>query len=219
MYQYFSSFDRRLDKTLHFYPYSGTYFQKEKKIVPFDKFPLTNERTCIFSTTTMSQDRENVISDVSRDSSEINGQSSTTTQHQQSLQLIKLNFFHNPLNDNNIYHITCDRIQANSSDARDYDHAFFYSCLTDSTASFHIKCRLLTYSQIVDLLNKETCEVEILNNSSRNESSLLSLHQKLNLETSLNQKLDLYFLQCHLLENYGFCSIVVDNQNNNNSST
>ncbi|PKK75605.1 hypothetical protein RhiirC2_773431 [Rhizophagus irregularis] len=140
----------------------------------------------------MSQDRENVISDVSRDSSEINGQSSTTTQHQQSLQLIKLNFFHNPLNDNNIYHIT---------------------------SSFHIKCRLLTYSQIVDLLNKETCEVEILNNSSRNESSLLSLHQKLNLEKSLNQKLDLYFLQCHLLENYGFCSIVVDNQNNNNSST
>jgi hypothetical protein len=40
------------------------------------------------------EDRINVVSDVPSDSDEINAQS--TTQHQQSLQLIKLNFFHNP---------------------------------------------------------------------------------------------------------------------------
>lgn len=39
--------------------------------------------------------------------------------------------------------------------------------------------------------------------------------KKLNLEKRLNQKLDLYFLEC-LLENYGIYSIVVDGQNNNN---
>ncbi|GBC06064.1 hypothetical protein RclHR1_00660018 [Rhizophagus clarus] len=153
----------------------------------------------------MSQDRTN---DVSSDSDEINAQ--PTVQHQQSSQLIKLNFFHNPPEDNNIYHIKCERVQVNSSDDHDYDHAFFYSCLTDLTANFHVKCKLLSFSQVVDLLNKQMCEVEILSVSSRNETSLLSLHQKLNLEKSLNQKLDLYFLQCHVFENYGLFSIIVD---------
>src|SRR5205823_908838 len=68
-----------------------------------------------------------------------------TTQHSQTSQIISLNFFYNSPNDNNFYHITCERVQENSLDDHDYDHGFFYSCLTDVTAYFHVKCKLLSY--------------------------------------------------------------------------
>lgn len=118
-------------------------------------------------------------------------------------QLIKLKFFYNPPQDNNFYYIECEKILEDTLDDQIiYNHSFFYySCLIDLTVNCHVKCKLLSYPMIIDLLNKEVCEVEFYTSNSTRYESSLSLHQKLYLERSLGQKLDLYFLQYYYIDN------------------
>ncbi|RIA91552.1 hypothetical protein C1645_821865 [Glomus cerebriforme] len=109
------------------------------------------------------------------------------TQHQQILQVISyLKFYHLSPNDNNFYYVTCKIIlqeDVGSFDDHDhYNHGFFYQHPNDPSTVYFVTCKLIPYHLIENILNNgmdfnNKCMV------------LLSLHQKLNLEQSLKQKL------------------------------
>jgi hypothetical protein len=115
-------------------------------------------------------------------------------------QLVELSLFYQPQNDNNIYHITCRKIlqyHLQGSENRtflddNYDYEFFIECSDDSATMFHVTCKLLPNSLILNILNKEIYgfDFDITELSRRN---LLTLHQKLNLERNLKQILPSYF--------------------------
>ncbi|PKY61451.1 hypothetical protein RhiirA4_486448 [Rhizophagus irregularis] len=81
-----------------------------------------------------------------------------------------------------------------------YDYEFFLESLDDSTMMFHVTCKLLPNSLILNILNKEIYgfdfdeiygfDFDVTELRCRNS---LTLHQKLNLERNLKQTIPLYF--------------------------
>ncbi|CAB4392172.1 unnamed protein product [Rhizophagus irregularis] len=124
----------------------------------------------------------------------------TTTLQPIQDQLVELSLFYQPQNDNNIYHITCrkflqDHLQGTGNSAfldDNYDYEFFLESLDDSTTIFHVTCKLLPNSLILNILNKEIYGFDFDVTELRRRNSL-TLHQKLNLERNLKQTLPLYF--------------------------
>jgi hypothetical protein len=109
-------------------------------------------------------------------------------------QLVKFNLFHKPENDDNIYHVTCRKILQEESEnflVYDYDHEFFLESLDGSATIFHVTCKLLPNSLILNILNREIYGFDFDVNE-LNRRYLLTLHQKLNLERSLKQILPSY---------------------------
>lgn len=110
--------------------------------------------------------------------------------------LIKGRFFHSIPTDEKIFLITYKLIQENpgfSNDDHDpddhlkYDHEFLYSC---NTVNYYVRCKLLSYLTVEDLLNNEEFDI-----NSRNNEIPLSPQQKLSLEESLLVKLYLRLSQ------------------------
>ncbi|RIA96177.1 hypothetical protein C1645_859073 [Glomus cerebriforme] len=113
----------------------------------------------------------------------------------------ELRLFYQPPNDENFYHVTCKMIsqdyqesENSSSWEDDYDYEFFFQSSNDSTTIFHVACKLLSYSLIVNMLNKKIYGIDFDANDSKRKY-LLALHQKLNLEQNLKQILPSYFPQ------------------------
>src|SRR4051812_25727077 len=74
---------------------------------------------------------------------------------QQDLQINGCNFFHYTPRDDKFYHIKCKKILQDSiSFNHDYDYAFFYQSLND-TSNYYVTCNLLSHSLIVNILNRK----------------------------------------------------------------
>ncbi|RIA88494.1 hypothetical protein C1645_243103 [Glomus cerebriforme] len=91
----------------------------------------------------------------------------------------ELSFFYQPPEDNNIYHVTFKMILSDFDD--DYDFEFFFQ-------NHHIKCKLLSRSLIVNILNKEIYGIDFNPDDLKHKHSLTT-HQKYNLDLSLKQML------------------------------
>jgi hypothetical protein len=123
-------------------------------------------------------------------------------------QFAKLSLFYQ--NDNNIYYITCRKILQNHLQGLEnftfldgnYDYEFFMEYSDDSATMFHVTCKLLLHSLIVNILNEK---IYGMNYDLINFNCGLSLQQKLSLKQSLKQILPSYFSQ-HPIS-------VVDSQN------
>ena len=118
------------------------------------------------------------------------------------IQSIELRLFYQTEYDNNFYHVTCKRFlqdylqeSENSTSLDDeYDYEFLFQSSNDSTAIFHTTCKLLSYSSIVKILNKEIYGMDFDVNDLKHKYSL-TLRQKLSLEQDLKLILPLYFPQ------------------------
>ncbi|RIA82930.1 hypothetical protein C1645_787371 [Glomus cerebriforme] len=116
-------------------------------------------------------------------------------------QLIEFKLFYQA-NDNNVYHVTCKQIlqdypqgSGNSvSWEDDYDFEFFFQIPNNSTIIFHVTCKLLSFSLMVNLLNNKFYGMDFDLNVLKCRY-FLPIHQKLSLEQSLKQILPLFFLQ------------------------
>ncbi|PKK61671.1 hypothetical protein RhiirC2_791464 [Rhizophagus irregularis] len=114
-------------------------------------------------------------------------------------QMNEFKFFHYAPNDDKFYHITCQIILQGSVflDDRNYDHGFFYNI--NPTGNYYVTCKILPYSLIVNIMNKNIYGIDIgINDLERKE--LLSLNQKLNLEQDLKQILHFHLVQNHILD-------------------
>jgi hypothetical protein len=138
--------------------------------------------------------RSNNSSDSHISEASIISRNMTAIQHMQnyqsSTQLNEFRSFYQPSNDNNFYHVTCRLVyyhqNSASLDDDNYDYEFFFQ-------SYHITCKLISNSLILDILNKEIYGMDFdVNNLKR--KNLLTSHQKLNLELSL--KRDILFYLC-----------------------
>ncbi|CAG8698672.1 uncharacterized protein OCT59_009058 [Rhizophagus irregularis] len=124
----------------------------------------------------------------------------TTTLQPIQDRLVELSLFYQPQNDNNIYHITCrkflqDQLQGTGNSIfldDNYDYEFFLESLDGSTTMFHVTCKLLPNTLILNMLNREFYGFDFDVAELRRRNSL-TLHQKLNLERNLKQTLPLYF--------------------------
>ncbi|GET00486.1 hypothetical protein GLOIN_2v1549999 [Rhizophagus clarus] len=103
----------------------------------------------------------------------------------QPTQIIQLNLFYQPQNDNNIYHITVQNYPWEVN----YDYDFNYK-------GYHVACKLLSHPLIVNMLNKEIYGRDFEVNDLKRKNTL-TWEQKLNLEVNLKQ--DLPFLQDQIL--------------------
>src|SRR2546421_181875 len=122
--------------------------------------------------------------------------------HQTTIQLMpnllnKLRLFYQAQNDDNIYHVvTCQDFPQgleNPVSLNDnYDYEFFFQSPNISAAISHVTCKLLSYSSIINLLNKKVYGMDFDVNNLKCRY-LLTLHQKFNLEQSLKQILPSYF--------------------------
>jgi hypothetical protein len=94
-----------------------------------------------------------------------------------------LNLFYQPPNDVNFYHTTCKMILQiqDSSLEDDYDYEFFFQ-------NYHVTCKLLPHSLIVDILNKEIYGIDFDVNDLKRKC-MLTLYQKLNLEFNFKESL------------------------------
>ncbi|RIA96712.1 hypothetical protein C1645_815026 [Glomus cerebriforme] len=108
--------------------------------------------------------------------------------------LSEFGLFHQPPNDNNIYHVTLQQISENVVLEDFYDYEFFYQ---NSNTIYYVKCKLLSHSLIVNLLNKEIYGEDFDKNDLRCKY-ILTLDQKLNLESSLKEALP--FVQDQILK-------------------
>ncbi|RIA96707.1 hypothetical protein C1645_802246 [Glomus cerebriforme] len=113
----------------------------------------------------------------------------------QVLHLNELKLFYQAPNDNNFYHVTCKIIlqdyQSENSvpwDDDNYDYEFFFQ-------NYHVTCKLLTHSLVLNILNKEIYGRDFDINDLKRKYLLLTSRQKLNLELNLKQILPLYLPQ------------------------
>ena len=93
---------------------------------------------------------------------------------------LNFGFFFQPPNDDNIYHVTCSMISPENLapwNGDDYDYEFFYS-------KYHVTCKVLPPSLIIDMLNKEIYGRNFDVNELKRKYPL-TLYQKLNLELNL----------------------------------
>ncbi|CAB4433573.1 hypothetical protein RhiirA5_408209 [Rhizophagus irregularis] len=113
-----------------------------------------------------------------------------TMQNHQVFQSNELRLFYQAPNDDNFYHVTCKTILQDSVSWNDddYDYEFFFQ-------SYHVTCKLLSHSSILNILNKEIYGRDFNLNDFKQKYLLLTSRQKLNLETSLKQILPLYLSQ------------------------
>ena len=129
-------------------------------------------------------------------------------------QLVEIRLFYQD-GDDNIYHVTCKRIlqdylqgSENSIPWDDnYDYEFFFN---DSTTLFHVTCKLLPNSLIVNLLNNKFYGMGF-DERNLNHRCLLTLHQKLNLEQNLKRILPWYFSQQQPIPNENMNNSMVNN--------
>jgi hypothetical protein len=155
---------------------------------------------------------------------------------QTNIQINERKFFHYAPKYDKIYHITCQIMQQGSVslDDCDYDHGFFYNI--NPTVNYYVKCKILSRSLIVNILNKKIYGIDNgTNNLERKE--LLSLNQKMDLEQDLKQVLPFHLTQNHISERevrmnsvqnlnpsygrniqYGHNSQIIDSQTNFDNS-
>ncbi|CAB4493192.1 unnamed protein product [Rhizophagus irregularis] len=114
----------------------------------------------------------------------VNMNSSEVQSKQKDSQLndgIKL--FYQAPNDNRFYHITCKILLQDY--IYDYDYEFFYK------QKYHVTCKSLSHTLIINILNKEIYGRDFdVNDLRRNYA--LTTSQKLNLELNLKQVLPSY---------------------------
>ncbi|RIA81501.1 hypothetical protein C1645_836897 [Glomus cerebriforme] len=92
-----------------------------------------------------------------------------------------LKFYHFLPNDKNFYYITCKMILQDSEDHGHYNHGFFFQHPNDPSTEYYVTCKFLPYHLIENILNNGM-DFDVIDLK-------LSLHQKLNIEKSLKQKL------------------------------
>jgi hypothetical protein len=110
--------------------------------------------------------------------------------------------------DNSIYHVIARKISqgylqgledfTSYNDENDYE--FFFQNPNEPTAIFYVTCKLLSYSLIVNLLNKEVYEMDF-DVKDLKRRYFLTLYQKFSLEENLKQILPSYFLQHDISDN------------------
>jgi hypothetical protein len=101
-------------------------------------------------------------------------------------------FYQTPYEDN-IYHVTCKMILQDSENLDSMDDNYDYEFISDDfEMNFHVTCKLLPCSLIVNILNKEIYGINF-DVSELKHKYLLTLHQKLNLEQNLKKILPSYF--------------------------
>jgi hypothetical protein len=119
-------------------------------------------------------------------------------QQQQILSVISyLKFYHFSKDDDNFYLVTCEIVPQEDSSFDEhgrYNHEFFYQHPNNPFTKYYVTCKLLSRSLLENILNDEFCGLEFGLGS-------LSIHQKLNLEQSLKQKL---FYRMHYDRNATF---------------
>ncbi|GES79582.1 hypothetical protein GLOIN_2v1773040 [Rhizophagus clarus] len=93
------------------------------------------------------------------------------------------------------------------------DYEFFLQILDNSASTFHVTCKLIPNSLILNLLNKEIYGINFDVAAELNTKYLLTLCQKLNLERNLKQILPSYF---HPITDNGM--LLSPNGNNENLS-
>lgn len=102
-----------------------------------------------------------------------------------------------PQNVDYIYYIICKKILLNQNLAsyddnyNNYDYEFFIRSSDDLTTVFHVTCKLVPNSLILNLL----CGFDSDDVTKLNRRYFLTLHQKLSLEQDLKRILPSYFLQ------------------------
>ena len=84
-----------------------------------------------------------------------------------------------------------------------YDYEFLFQSSNDPTAIFHATCKLLSYSSIVKILNKEIYGMGFDINDLKHRYSL-TWRQKLSLEQDLKPILPLYFPQHSIPDRWNF---------------
>jgi hypothetical protein len=106
--------------------------------------------------------------------------------------MVSYNFFYQPPNEIGIFHINCKiilqdfQISENFIWENIHDFEFFYIA---SNASYHVKCKLLSHSSIIDILNKKKYGIDFDANELKRKY-VMDLHQKKNLELNLKQILE-----------------------------
>jgi hypothetical protein len=125
--------------------------------------------------------------------------------------------FYQLQHDNSIYHVTCKKIHFRESESSillddDYDYEFIFQSLDDVATIFHVTCKLLSHSLIVNILNKKIygMNFDVINFNCR-----LTLYQKLSLKQSLKQILPSYFSQHTISDN----EVRLNSDENFNSSS
>ena len=112
-------------------------------------------------------------------------------------KLFEFGLFYQAENVTNIYHVACKGVLQDylkgtvNWDDDYYDYDFFLQSSNDSMILFHVSCKLLSNSLIVDILNKEIYGMDF-DFSDLKRRVLLTLDQKFNLEQNLKRILPLY---------------------------
>ncbi|CAB4389654.1 unnamed protein product [Rhizophagus irregularis] len=94
--------------------------------------------------------------------------------------------FYQPLDDFNIYNVTCKLTlqDYNQNGDIDYDYEFFCKIPNDIINTRHVTCKILNPSLIINILNKKVYGIDFDVNDLKCNSTL-TLQQKLNLELNL----------------------------------
>ncbi|GBB84514.1 hypothetical protein RclHR1_11090002 [Rhizophagus clarus] len=114
--------------------------------------------------------------------------------------MVECRFFYLLQHDNNIYHVTCKKILLQGVENTvllddDYDYEFIFQSLNDPAIIFHVTCKLLSSSLIVNILNKKIYGMDF---NVTNLECKLTLYQKLSLKQTLEHILPSFFLQYDL---------------------
>ncbi|RIA95224.1 hypothetical protein C1645_816953 [Glomus cerebriforme] len=106
-----------------------------------------------------------------------------------ALQILRL-FYQEP-NDTHFYHIACKMVLQDyfhsiswDDDKEVYDYEFLFQ---NSANIYHVTCKLLSHSSILNILNKEFYGMDFDVTDLTRKNVLLTLRQKLNLELNLEQ--------------------------------
>lgn len=119
-----------------------------------------------------------------------------TTLTAMNQNLNKFRLFYKLPDDDNFYHITCQIISQGPETEKTmddtYDYEFFHQ-------DYHVTCKLISYSFIVNILNKEIYGRDF-DMSDLKRKSLLTSNQKINLELSLKE--NFLFLQYQIIKRF-----------------
>jgi hypothetical protein len=95
--------------------------------------------------------------------------------------------FYQPPNDDNFYHVTFKPFNPISQPYENYEDDYDYDLFSQDD-SYHITCKLLPHTLIINILNKEFYGIDFDSNDLKVKYTL-NLNQKYNLEQNLKQGL------------------------------
>ncbi|RIA91553.1 hypothetical protein C1645_821866 [Glomus cerebriforme] len=136
-----------------------------------------------FSTTQYQASSQGNVMNFSNTSTTFDAANQVMT-HNMASVLSYLKFFHFSSNDKNFYQIICKNVDSASFDDNyPYNHGFFFQ--HDPVSIYYVTCRLLPDYLVEYILNN----VMDFDGIDLNCKVFLSVHQRLNLEQSLRQKI------------------------------